>query len=301
MYSPTISQSYAGFWIRFAAAWIDGIIVQLGGGIIAFIIGGFYGLAGGTSEGGQVIGFFLGVLLGWFYFAILESSPKQATLGKMAVGIMVTDVNGYRLTFGKASGRYFAKYLSLLTFFIGYIVVAFTDKKQALHDLVAGTLVIKKRETNVGVIIAIIILGFIGLLFVIGILSAILLPSFIVQPKKPKEAEAKTYIGSINRGQQAYFIENNKFTDSLSALGIGISSETDNYSYNIELYREGSIAVSTANAKNSELKSFGGLVYVKGKNSEKTTESILCQTNSPSLAFPDFKSIDECPSGSSSP
>ena len=181
-----------------------------------------------------------------------------------------------------------------MTFYIGYIVAAFTDKKQALHDLVAGTLVIKKRETNVGVILAIIILGFIGLLFVIGILSSIVKPS-----PKPKEAEARTYIGSINRGQQAYFIENEKFTDSLSALGIGISSETKNYSYNIELYREGTIAVSTANAKNSELKSFGGLVYVKGENSEKTTESILCQTNSPSLAFPDFKSIDECPSGSS--
>jgi len=86
----------------------------------------------------------LTILIGeWLYFALMESM-KGATLGKMALGIIVTDMNGNKITFGRASGRYFAKIISSLTLGVGYIIAGFTQQKQALHDIIAGCLVINK-------------------------------------------------------------------------------------------------------------------------------------------------------------
>lgn len=90
------------------------------------------------------MGFLVDIVVSWLYYALSESSPKQATLGKQALGIVVTDLNGKRISFGKATGRYFGKYLSTITLFIGYLMAAFTDKNQALHDIMAGTLVVKR-------------------------------------------------------------------------------------------------------------------------------------------------------------
>lgn len=86
----------------------------------------------------------ISTLINWLYFALMESSGRQATLGKMALGIVVTDLNGDKIGFGRATGRYFAKILSGLILFIGFIMVAFTQKKQGLHDMIAGTLVVKR-------------------------------------------------------------------------------------------------------------------------------------------------------------
>ena len=79
----------------------------------------------------------------WLYFALQESSVYQATLGKRALNIYVMDMYGHRVTFGQATGRYFGKILSGILC-IGYIMVAFTERKQGLHDLLAGTLVMRK-------------------------------------------------------------------------------------------------------------------------------------------------------------
>jgi uncharacterized RDD family membrane protein YckC len=84
------------------------------------------------------------VAIDWLYFAYQESSPAQATLGKRALGIKVTDLQGNRISSARATGRYFAKILSIVTFLIGYIIAAFTARKQALHDLVADTLVVNR-------------------------------------------------------------------------------------------------------------------------------------------------------------
>jgi uncharacterized RDD family membrane protein YckC len=87
-------------------------------------------------------------LVVWFYQATQESSAHQATFGKRAVGLKVTDVHGTRLTFGRATGRSFAKVLSNWTFLIGYAMAAFTRRRQALHDPMAGTLVVKKKAVE---------------------------------------------------------------------------------------------------------------------------------------------------------
>ena len=89
--------------------------------------------------------FILGaIVISWLYFAMMESSQRQATFGKAMLNLRVSDVNGNRLSFGHASGRYFSKIITgLVPFGIGYIMAGFTQKKQALHDFIASTVVIR--------------------------------------------------------------------------------------------------------------------------------------------------------------
>ena len=82
----------------------------------------------------------------WLYFALMESSPHQGTLGKLALGLKVTDLNGDGpISFGRATGRHFSKILSVVILGIGFIMAGFTARKQALHDLIAGCLVLRRR------------------------------------------------------------------------------------------------------------------------------------------------------------
>ena len=149
---------YAGFWRRVAAYLIDVIIISVAGGFIGGLFGGVMG-AGISASGGSVedsmqtlnsVGGLIGLVIGIGYFAGLESSSWQATVGKKALGIIVTDLNGNRISFGRALGRYFAKILSSLILLIGYIMVAFTEKKQGLHDMLASTLGVKGKPGETG-------------------------------------------------------------------------------------------------------------------------------------------------------
>ncbi|MGA2978676.1 MAG: RDD family protein [Terriglobales bacterium] len=148
--APAVGVRYGGFWIRVVAAIIDAIIVRVVVSPIHLLFGGL-GLAGMMS-GVPHTGIGLGLLGGgvtliasvfgsWLYEAFMESSSYQATLGKMIFGMKVTDLNGNRISFERATGRHFAKWLSGLVLCIGYIMVGFTERKQGLHDLLAGTLV----------------------------------------------------------------------------------------------------------------------------------------------------------------
>jgi uncharacterized RDD family membrane protein YckC len=135
---------YAGFWARWAAAFLDGIILLIAQFIVGFVIGLVMARSGQGSTAIEAVARIVGTLMNWFYYAIFESSALQATLGKKALGIAVTDMNGGRISFGRATGRYFAKILSALILFVGFIMAGFTARKQALHDMIAGTLVIRK-------------------------------------------------------------------------------------------------------------------------------------------------------------
>ena len=136
---------YAGFWKRFVAVFLDSIILYILGALIGGVFGFLYGAILRTAEGIEGIAVILGIVIGWLYFALSESSSKQATLGKQAMGIIVTDLNGQRISFGRATGRHFGKFISVLTLYIGFIMVAFTEKKQALHDIMAGCLVVTQK------------------------------------------------------------------------------------------------------------------------------------------------------------
>jgi len=143
---------YAGFWIRFVAYMIDSIIVNIGIIIISFILGVLIGitvvLTGGDQQTGAIlggiVGFFVGIVGGWLYFALQYASRFQATLGMRCVGVQVVDYNYQRISFGRATGRFFAKIISGIILMIGYIMIAFTEKKQGLHDFMAGTYVVYK-------------------------------------------------------------------------------------------------------------------------------------------------------------
>lgn len=156
-YSPgQTGVRYGGFWIRFVAFLIDAILVRAVVHPVAAIFG-FGGLAAGSlglhglGHGAAlpVLIFGSGVLAvltigaSWLYEAFMLSSSYQATFGKMIFGMKVTDLYGKRVSFARATGRHFAKWLSGMILFIGYIMAGFTERKQGLHDMLAGTLVRK--------------------------------------------------------------------------------------------------------------------------------------------------------------
>jgi uncharacterized RDD family membrane protein YckC len=158
---------FAGFWLRFVAHIIDSILAGIAVCVIVLlvvvIVGfGFFKNAFDNSEAPDA--FFTGaivmtmvalflLLVGglWLYYASMESSSYQGTLGKMALGLIVTDLQGRRVTFGRATGRFCAgRVIALIPFFgglyflISCICAGFTEKKQALHDMIASCLVLRK-------------------------------------------------------------------------------------------------------------------------------------------------------------
>jgi uncharacterized RDD family membrane protein YckC len=158
-----MNTQYAGFWLRLVAVIIDGIIIGVLQSFVFVPILVALGLSffNSTSnvdmeDPGNIVGMIATIMAAagayWIlaqtiqilYFSFMEASKNQATLGKMVVGIKVTDTQGGRLDFTKAFLRNLCKLISNFTLLIGYIMAGFTDKKQALHDMIAGTLVVKK-------------------------------------------------------------------------------------------------------------------------------------------------------------
>jgi uncharacterized RDD family membrane protein YckC len=168
--APSVARlPYAGFWLRLGAYFIDGLILGVPFGIVVvvliFTLGGFGMMLHRIQANSRVeppdpsaamalmapmfMLFFLGMLgfliLQWLYFAGMESSARQATFGKSVMSVRVTNSEGRRISFGHASGRFFAKIVSgMIPLGLGYIMAGFTEKKQALHDMIAGTLVLKR-------------------------------------------------------------------------------------------------------------------------------------------------------------
>lgn len=129
--------NYASFWERFAAAFLDGLIVNIPLFVLYYIIDGSLFDASITSR-------LIGLVVTWAYAAALESGPHQATFGKRAMNIKVTNTEGGRISFAQATGRHFGKIISGLILCIGYLMMLWDDKKQTLHDKMAGTLVVAK-------------------------------------------------------------------------------------------------------------------------------------------------------------
>lgn len=135
--------AYGGFWIRVVAYIIDGILLTIVCGVVDRLLG--INILATDWDHYDPLANVISLVIGWLYFALLESSERGATVGKMVMGLRVVTSDGQRLSFMNATGRYFAKILSAIILCIGFIMVAFTDKKRGLHDIIAGTLVIKTR------------------------------------------------------------------------------------------------------------------------------------------------------------
>lgn len=142
---------YAGFWYRLLAWVVDYVLALIVTLVIVLPIGFVYGLMMmGSATGPEIeagaepLGQVFGILIAWLYWTVFESSGWQATPGKRMLGLRVTDQDGRRIGFGRANARYWSKILSTLILFIGFLMVAFTRRKQGLHDLIASTLVLRR-------------------------------------------------------------------------------------------------------------------------------------------------------------
>ncbi len=154
---------YGGFWLRFVAYVIDSVVMTAG--LVLVLIPVIFLTGLGTllsqvhpEEDLGDTGFFLligliflvvtaGLAVTWLYYALMESSEWQATVGKKALGLVVTDTAGQRVSFGRATGRHFAKIVTnMVPAFIGYLMAGFTEKKQALHDMIAGCLILRRSS-----------------------------------------------------------------------------------------------------------------------------------------------------------
>jgi len=162
-YAAVSRVQYAGFWLRFLAFLIDNVVMGLGFGLILIPIifltglGGFIG-AIHPNEDMNDVGIFMligviflaatvSLVFTWLYHALMESSEWQATVGKKVLGLVVTDMAGQRVSFGRSTGRHFAKIITnMVPAFIGYIMAGVTERKQALHDMMAGCLVLRRNS-----------------------------------------------------------------------------------------------------------------------------------------------------------
>lgn len=160
---------YAGFWIRFGAWAIDSIILGIPLLILSNVIFALFGNSMEVPEellidptsidtlsdaeilsiaGPMMLAFFgtmiVCMIFSLFYYTLFHASKWQATIGKKLLGLKVTDKNGKRLSFWRSLGRYLVSSLLSSILLIGFILAAFTEKKQALHDLIVGSVVIKK-------------------------------------------------------------------------------------------------------------------------------------------------------------
>ncbi|HVH50464.1 MAG TPA: RDD family protein [Candidatus Bathyarchaeia archaeon] len=158
---PPATRAFAGFWLRLVACLIDGVLLGavLGAVFVPILLLGGFGAALQSMAAhdhqpdpaaifafASSIALFVGasVLAGWLYYAYFESSEWQGTVGKKVMNLVVTDLAGNRVSFGRASGRYFARFITkLIPLGIGYILAGITEKKQALHDMIASCLVLR--------------------------------------------------------------------------------------------------------------------------------------------------------------
>jgi uncharacterized RDD family membrane protein YckC len=132
---------YAGFWSRVAALIVDNAVVTIFG--VALLIA-----ASGIGAEAVFVANLVYILIAILYWPLLESSERQATLGKQLLGIQVVDANGARLSFVRALLRNLAKIISSLPFGLGFLLAAFTPKKQALHDMITKCLVVRAGPSN---------------------------------------------------------------------------------------------------------------------------------------------------------
>lgn len=179
---------YASFWKRLAALILDFLVLIPGYFIVLMMYAKTMGIQISLSEALKLTyptAAFIGAFLSWLYYAILESSEKRGTIGKIVLGIEVVDLQGNRISFARATGRYLGKLVSLSTFYVGYIMCAFTKRKQTLHDMMASCLVVNKgatpseiqqtasdSSTSLGYFVVL------GLIPIVGILAAVAIPSY---------------------------------------------------------------------------------------------------------------------------
>lgn len=224
---------YAGFWRRFVALFIDGLVLVVPVVVLAGVLGVALAMGGSRSgrEGVIVVVFYLAMIaVRGAYFAAMHASAWQASLGKLAVGIKVTDERGGRLAFGQALGRWFAAGLSHLVVDLGFLMAAFTDRKRALHDMVAGTQVVdrwaytanperQQRALSGCMVVAIVALG-LGFLAV-PVFMAVAVSQYQDYVERSQVAEGAMLADGMKAAVAEYHAQHAAFPADNAAAGLG--------------------------------------------------------------------------------
>jgi len=243
---PEDEMVYAGFWRRVVALFADSIIVSI---ITTPVIGILSAIALPMVIGtdptqasptkmfivfGLIYGLSFAMIAG--YFVLLERSASGATLGKRLLGIRVVDKNGERITFLRSVGRFFARALSSLPGNLGYLLAAFTGRKQALHDFVAGTLVIDKAyrsdlgeksgSVSIGIVMAILAVVMLVGIIPIAIMAAIAIPAYHDYTIRAKISGAVNDMSPLKMEIAEYFISNDS---QCPGNGDGAIQSADSY------------------------------------------------------------------------
>lgn len=184
------SAEFGGFWIRFLAVLVDSAIVFLGMGLI--VAGGAAALGGETVAVAALAAW----LFAFLYWPVMQASKLQATVGKALLGLRLTGYQGNRISFLRSLGRELAKILSSAVFMVGYIMAAFTARKQALHDLVASTYVVREGKARIVPALATMVAAFVlpvvlvplwvGGAMVDSMMGALTAMSAVEQPQPPQ-------------------------------------------------------------------------------------------------------------------
>jgi len=213
------ASSFAGFWIRVAAHMLDGWVLT-GCALVGASAGAVLaGLSKHPLGDGALIGWVLVGIGSLAYYPVLESSQRQATIGKRVVGLTVTDTEGQRISLGRAIGRLLGKLLNGFTFGIGWLMVGVTAQKRGLHDFVAGTLVLKSA-TPPRTARAAVIIGASSLLVIpfVGIVAAIAIPGLLRARMAGNETSAIGALRAITNGQVAHLAACGGFAPDLPSL-----------------------------------------------------------------------------------
>jgi uncharacterized RDD family membrane protein YckC/Tfp pilus assembly major pilin PilA len=232
---------HAGFWLRVAAVLVDCFVLGAGYMVLMVVASiASFGMLLGTEDPARAENapwayllpwWVAWMALPWLYAALFESSARQATPGKLALRIKVTDLEGRRISFARATGRYFAEWLTGLTFGIGYVMAAFTQKRQALHDLIAGTLVVAANAEPArisgappakpmgapaiaGLVLLVVFVG----LAPIGILAAIAIPAYQDYTARSQVSEGLMIAHDYKGAVQAAFESSGQWPADLTAL-----------------------------------------------------------------------------------
>lgn len=205
--------SGAGFWKRFVALLIDALILYLPLGVVQLVVQSVDPMLGAL--------FYIPYLIAaWLYFALQESSSGQGTLGKRAMGIRVTDLEGRRIGFGRATARHVAALINYVTLYIGYAMAGWTRRKQGLHDMVASTLVVNRPGGGampgwaIGLLVVLVLLVPIG-----GVLAAIAIPAYQDYAVRVKVSHGLTLAAPLRLAYSETLLSEQRVPDSAADAG----------------------------------------------------------------------------------
>jgi uncharacterized RDD family membrane protein YckC len=228
--TPVTTIKYAGFWVRWVAIMVDGLILLIPVSLAQFIVGialVSFSLSTATIK---IISSLIYMLVSWIYFSWMTYS-EGATLGKMLVGVTVKSDDFQRLSFGKVLLREtIGKFISGIILCIGYIMAGFTQKKQALHDKFAHSVVIYKdpsKPHRTGLIIGIIIAAFLPIIAILGILSSVVLVSLSTARQKGQDAQVMTDLQQIRANAELYYGANNNSYSYAKSCASGMFLNTN--------------------------------------------------------------------------